>query len=83
MFFKIGVLANFAIFTGKHRCWKSLFNKVAGLQACNFVKKRLQHRCFPVITAKFLKILIWKNICERLAACAVDYFFNGENQVIE
>ena len=27
---------------------KSLFNKVAGLQACNFIKKSLQHRCFPV-----------------------------------
>ena len=27
---------------------KSLFNKVAGLQACNFIEKRLQHRCFPV-----------------------------------
>ena len=32
MFFKIGVLKNFAIFTGKHLCW-SLFNKVAGLKA--------------------------------------------------
>ena len=30
------------------------FNKVAGLKACNCVKKRLQHRCFPVNTAKFL-----------------------------
>ena len=24
------------------------FNEVAGLQACNFTKKRLQHRYFPV-----------------------------------
>ena len=23
-------------------------NKDAGLRACNFIKKRLQHRCFPV-----------------------------------
>ena len=35
-----------------------LFNKAAGLQVCNFIKKRLQHRCFPVIIANFLRILI-------------------------
>ena len=33
-----------------------LFNKVAGLQAYNFIKKRLQHRCFAVNIAKFLRI---------------------------
>ena len=27
---------------------ESLFYKVAVFQACNFVKNRLQHRCFPV-----------------------------------
>ena len=33
IFSKIGVLKNFAIFTGKHLCWKeSLFNKVADLK---------------------------------------------------
>ena len=26
----------------------SLFEKAAGLQVCNFLKKRLQHKCFPV-----------------------------------
>ena len=44
---------------------ESLFNKVEG-QACNFIEKRLQHRCFPVNIAKFLKTPILKNICERL-----------------
>ena len=34
---------------------KSLFNKVAGIQACNSAKKKLQHRCFPVNIAKFLR----------------------------
>ena len=43
MFFKIGVLKNFAIFTGKHLCWK----------ACHFIKKRLQHKCFTVNITKF------------------------------
>ena len=31
------------------------FNKIAGFQACNFIKKRLQNRCFPVNIAKFFK----------------------------
>ena len=33
----------------------SLFNKVAVLKACNFVNKRLQHKCFPVKFAKTFK----------------------------
>ena len=32
---------------------ESLFNKVAGLQACNFIKKQLKHRLFCVKIAKF------------------------------
>ena len=32
-----------------------LFNKYAGLKAFNFIKKRLQHRYFPVKIAKFLE----------------------------
>ena len=43
-----------------------LFNKVAGLQACIFIKKRLQHRCFPVNIVKLLRTPIRKYICERL-----------------
>ena len=35
-------------------------------EACNFVKKRLQRRCFPVKFAKPLRTPILKNICERL-----------------
>ena len=45
---------------------ESLFNNVAGLQACNFIKKILQNRCFPMKFAKFLRTPILKNICERL-----------------
>ena len=40
------------------------FNKVLGLQTCNFIKKRLQHRCFPVNIKKFLRTFILKNICK-------------------
>ena len=41
----------------------SLLHKVASLQTCNFIKKRLQQSCFPV---KFLKTPILKNIWKRL-----------------
>ena len=34
--------------------------------ACNLIKRRLQHRCFPVNIEKFLKKPILKNICVRL-----------------
>ena len=47
------------------RVLKSLFNKVAGLQAWNFIKKRLQHSCFLVNIVKFLTTLISKNTCEQ------------------
>ena len=36
---------------------ESLFNKVAGLQACNFIKKRLQLRSSLMNIAKFLERL--------------------------
>ena len=54
MFFRIGVLKNFVHFTRKHRC-ESLFNKVASLNTCNFIKKSLRHRCFPLKCTKFLR----------------------------
>ena len=31
-----------------------LDSRVVGLKACNFIKKKLQHRCFPVNIAKIL-----------------------------
>ena len=34
---------------------ESLFNKLLGLQSCDFIKKRLQQRCFPVNTTKSLR----------------------------
>ena len=55
---KQAVLKNFAIFKEKTPVLESLFNKVAGLQACDFIKKRLQHRCFPVNVTKFLSMLV-------------------------
>ena len=53
MIFKKDVLNDFAIFTGKS---VSFFNNVVGLKICNFIRKRLHHRCFLVVNiAKFLR----------------------------
>ena len=35
---------------------ESLFNKVAGIQTCNFIKKKLQHMCFPVNVEEHLRM---------------------------
>ena len=56
----------FRKFYRKTLLFESLFNKVTGLRACNFIKKRLQHSSFPVQLDKFLKTSLLKNICERL-----------------
>ena len=42
---------------------ESFLNKV---EACNFVKKSLQHRCFFVKFAEILRAPSLKNICKRL-----------------
>ena len=43
----------------------SIFKNVAGLKACDFNKKWLKHRLFPVNKAKFLRISIVMNICDH------------------
>ena len=45
---------------------ESLYKKGACHQACNFIKKRLQQRCFPVNIANFLRTPIWKKTSEWL-----------------
>ena len=77
-FVKNGVLKSIENFAGKYLCWclfliklqavlESLFSKIVGLQACKFIKKRLQHRFFSGKFAKFVRTLILKNICEMAA----------------
>ena len=39
----------------ENNCVEVFFDKVTGPQGCNFIKKRLQHRCFPVKFAKYLR----------------------------
>ena len=50
MFFKIDVLKNVVIVTGKHLC-KSCLSLIKFLD--NFINKRQQHRRFPANIAKF------------------------------
>ena len=44
----------------------SFFNKVAGLRAFSFIKKKYQRSCFPVKFVKFFRTPTFKNNCERL-----------------
>ena len=57
MFCKIDALTNLAIFTERHLGWRFFL--------INFIKKRYQHRCFPV-NGVTLKAPVLKNICKRL-----------------
>ena len=63
---KKAILKHFGIFTGKHLCRGLSFNKVAGYHACNFIKKRLQHRYYLANIRKFIRRTILKKISERL-----------------
>ena len=48
---------------------ESLFNNVADLKACGFIKKRLQHRCFLVNIPRFLRTAFFYRA--RLVAASV------------
>ena len=54
MFLKIGVLKNFANFTGKQLRYNFYLIKLKALSPATLLK-RLQHRCFPVNFLKFLR----------------------------
>ena len=51
MFYKTDAITNLAIFTRKHLCWSFFL--------INLIKKRLQHRCFPVNIAKCLSTVTY------------------------
>ena len=50
------------------------FNKIAGLQVSNFIKKRLQHRCFSVKFAKSLRVSFSQNTS---SGCVWKYLMNS------
>ena len=63
-----GVLKKIRNIHRKTPVLESLFNKLACLKACKFVKKRLQHRYFPVNIAKFYEQLF---VIEHLRPASV------------
>ena len=52
----------FVKFTGKHLCWSHFFNEVACLGSITLLRKRLQHRCFPVNFTKSSKQLFYRTL---------------------
>ena len=55
-------LQKFAVFTGKQLCWSVFLIKLQAFRSA-ILKKRLQHRCFPVHIANvYLRTYIWINI---------------------
>ena len=49
IFYKKGVLKNFAKFIEKHLYLSPFFNKVAGLRPATLMKKRFRRKCFHVL----------------------------------
>ena len=68
MFFKISVLKKTSVA-------EFLFNKVTALKARNFIKKKLQHRCFPVNIAKFLRTTFFTEHLKWLFLRCTGYCF--------
>ena len=62
---KKAILKHLVIFTRKYLRGDLFFNKVAGHQACNFIKKRLQHKYYLANIVKFIRRPILKSISER------------------
>ena len=47
------------------------------VHTCNFIKKRLEHRCFPMNFAKFLRTPILKNISDCFYALLASLNFTA------
>ena len=65
-FWKTAGLKEFRNINRKTTVLKSLFNKAAGLQVFNCIKKRLRHNCFPVNIAKFFRAALFIEILRGL-----------------
>ena len=78
MFFKIDVLKKFLSCIGKHQCW-SLFS--INLQACNFIKKRLQNRCYPANITKNFKH-VSSGYASKYSSSILGTLFNLESFII-
>ena len=63
IFFKTAVLKNFLMYTGKYLCWSRILIKFRYWRPAFLFKKSLQHRCFYVKIAKFLKTAFSYKTC--------------------
>ena len=59
MSFKIDVLKNFAIFTGKHLCWSSFLIKLQACKPANLLKRDPNTGAFFKKIAKFLRTVFF------------------------
>ena len=85
VFYKKGVLRNFAKFTGKYLCQSLFFNKVAGLRSLTLIKNKLWCRCFPVNFAKLLRTPFLQNASGRLLlyrVCLKKFTFAKLRQIL-
>ena len=64
-------LLKFGTFHRKTPVLEFLFDKVAAVTVCNFIKKRQQYRCFPVKFATFLRTSFFTEHLRWLAASKV------------
>ena len=76
-FVKKGVLKIFANFHRKTPVLESPFNKVADLQVCNFIKRRLQHKCFPGKICEIFKNIFMRIRMNRM--CSFYKAFQNKN----
>ena len=61
---------------------ESLFNKVVDLEDCNFIKRRLQRRCFPVKFAKFFRTFFTEHLLRLLlSSLSVDQILHYFQQL--
>ena len=56
MFFKIGILKNFTIFTGKQLCWRDSNTGMFSCEYCEFFKNRFFYRTLPVAAFEFTQL---------------------------
>ena len=79
---KKAVLRNFTKYTWKHVCYNFFFNRVTGLGPLALLKKRLWHRCFPVIFVKFLRSRFFTEQLRATASVVFRFSNNGHTYSI-
>ena len=82
MFYKIDVLESFVEFTGKQLCLSLFLNKVVDRRPTTVIKKRLWHRCFPVIFLKYLRTRFLKYTVRRMLLSKLSILLQQETLAI-